>query len=68
MSESSVSVSHDEILQLQLRLSTHIIQGRLQIVDTTPQSEEILAFVPYFVFLADFYTVVIFMSRSAMFW
>ena len=31
----------DEILQLPLCLSTHIIKGKLKILETNPESEEI---------------------------
>ena len=38
----------DEILQLSLRLPTHIMEGRVKILETYPKSEEIISFYPIF--------------------
>ena len=45
---------HDEILQPSLRLSTHIMEGRVKILEIYPKSEEIITFYPQFSAFADF--------------
>ena len=37
---------HDETFQPPPQLSTHIIEGKLKIVDTSDQSKEIISFYP----------------------
>ena len=44
----------DEMLQLPLHLSTHIMEGRVKILETYPKSEEIISFYPNFHAFADF--------------
>ena len=47
----------DEILQLPLRLSAHIISRKLKILGTDPKFEEIISFFPdIFVHFVDFYS------------
>ena len=38
----------DEILQPPLRLSAHIMEGRVEILVTNPKAEEIISFYPIF--------------------
>ena len=38
----------DEILQLPLRLSAHIMEGKLKILETNPKSEKIISFYTIF--------------------
>ena len=45
----------DEILQWPLCLSTHIIKGKLKILETNLEPEEITNFYPIFCTFEDFY-------------
>ena len=44
----------DGILQPPLRLSAHIMEGRVKILETYPKAEEIISFIPNFHSFADF--------------
>ena len=63
----SILLKHcDEILKLPLHLSTHIMQGRVKILETYPKSEEVINCYPHvFVYLQTFSDT---LSRTAMFW
>ena len=53
--ESTLLKYRDEILQPPLRLSAHIMEGRVKISETYPKSEEIISFYPHiFVHLQTF--------------
>ena len=41
----------DEILQLPLRLSAHIMEGKVKMLETYPKSEEIISFCPIFLYI-----------------
>ena len=64
--ESILVKYRNEILQPPLRLSAHIMEGKLKILGTTPKSEEITHFYPIFCVFADFYSDML--SRTAMVW
>ena len=53
--ESILVKYRDKILQPPLRLPTHIMEGRVKILETYPKYEEIISFFPYFRPFADCY-------------
>ena len=61
---------HDGILQPPLRLSEHIMEVRVKILEIYLKFEEILSFNPQFsMHLQTLYsTLAIMLSRTAMFW
>ena len=57
----------DEILQLPLRLSANIMEGRLEILETFTKSEKITSFYPIVLcILQTFSTITIMLSRTGM--